>query len=163
MVKKELSELNIYDLLRILPHRYPFLLVDKIIEYESGKRVKGIKNITFNEPYFAGHFPELPIVPGVIIIESMAQVGGIILLEDAKDKNEIALLIGVDKVRFRKMVRPGDQMVIEAELLQKKSNICKLKCNTYVEDQLIAEGELLIALYKEELVRDLYTPNSNNR
>jgi beta-hydroxyacyl-ACP dehydratase FabZ len=163
MVKKEITELNIYDLLKILPHRYPFLLVDKITEYESGKRVKGIKNITFNEPYFVGHFPELPIVPGVIIIEAMAQVGGIILLEDAKDKNEIAILIGVDKVRFRRMVKPGDQMVIEAELVQKKANFCRLKCNTYVENQLIAEGELLIGLYKEEFVRDLHTSNGDNR
>jgi len=101
-----------------MPHRYPFLLVDKIVEFEIGKRVKGIKNVTINEPYFTGHFPELPIVPGVMILESMAQVAGTLLLKEAKESGEIAMLIGVDRVKFRKVVKPGDQMNIQAELIQ---------------------------------------------
>lgn len=120
MIDKDVSTLNIYDLLNILPHRYPFLLVDKIIEYEKGKKVRGIKNVTINEPYFPGHFPEFPITPGVVIIEAMAQIGGILLLEEAKERDELAILSGVDKVRFRRIVKPGDQIVIEAELLQKR-------------------------------------------
>lgn len=163
MIDKEISELNICDLLDIMPHRYPFLLVDKIVEFEEGKRVKGVKNVTINEPYFTGHFPELPIVPGVMILESMAQVAGTLLLKEAKQSGEIAMLIGVDKVRFRKVVKPGDQMVILAELIQKKINFCKFKSNVYVNDSLVAEGELFIVLYKEESIRDLYTSNSNNR
>lgn len=163
MIDREVSTLNIYDLLNILPHRYPFLLVDKIIEYEKGKRVKGIKNVTINEPYFPGHFPEIPITPGVIIIETMAQIAGILLLEEAKEKDQLAILSGVDKVRFRRMVRPGDQIIIEAEILQKKINFCKMKCTAYVENYVVAEGELLIALYKEDSIRDIYTSNSDNR
>lgn len=163
MIDKKISELNICDLLDIMPHRYPFLLVDKIVEFEEGKRVKGVKNVTINEPYFTGHFPELPIVPGVMILESMAQVAGTLLLKEAKQSGEIAMLIGVDKVRFRKVVKPGDQMVILAELIQKKINFCKFKSNVYVNDSLVAEGELFIVLYKEESIRDLYTSNSNNR
>lgn len=163
MIGKDLSGLNICDLLDIMPHRYPFLLVDRIIEYESGKRVKGIKNVTINEPYFTGHFPELPIVPGVMILESMAQVAGTLLLKEAKQSGEIAMLIGVDKVRFRKVVKPGDQMIISAEMIQKKSNFCKFKSNVHVNNSLVAEGELFIVLYKEESVRDLYTSNGNNR
>ncbi|MGC8972417.1 MAG: 3-hydroxyacyl-ACP dehydratase FabZ [bacterium] len=163
MIDREIATLNIYELLNILPHRYPFLLVDKIIEYEKGKRVKGVKNVTINEPYFPGHFPELPITPGVIIIEAMAQIAGILLLEEAKEKSQLAILSGVDKVRFRRMVRPGDQIVIEAELLQKKINFCKLKCTAYVDNYVVAEGELMIALYKEDYIRDIYTSNSDNR
>lgn len=163
MIDKEISELNICDLLDIMPHRYPFLLVDKIVEFEEGRRVKGLKNVTINEPYFTGHFPELPIVPGVMILESMAQVAGTLLLKEAKQSGEIAMLIGIDKVRFRKVVKPGDQMVILAELIQKKINFCKFKSNVYVNDSLVAEGELFIVLYKEESIRDLYTSNSNNR
>lgn len=163
MIDREVSALNIYDLLNILPHRYPFLLVDKIIEYERGKRVKGVKNVTINEPYFPGHFPEIPITPGVIIIETMAQIAGILLLEEAKEKDQLAILSGVDRVRFRRMVRPGDQIVIEAEILQRKINFCKMKCTAYVENYVVAEGELLIALYKEDYIRDIYTSNSDNR
>jgi 3-hydroxyacyl-[acyl-carrier-protein] dehydratase len=163
MIDRESFTLNIYELLNILPHRYPFLLVDKIIEYERGKRVKGVKNVTINEPYFPGHFPEFPITPGVIIIEAMAQIGGLLLLEEAKEKDELAILSGVDKVRFRRMVRPGDQIVIEAEIIQRKINFCKLKCTAYVESNVVAEGELLIALYKEDSIRDIYTSNSDNR
>ncbi|HHV80446.1 MAG TPA: 3-hydroxyacyl-ACP dehydratase FabZ [bacterium] len=163
MLDRKISELNICDLLDIMPHRYPFLLVDKIVEFEIGKRVKGIKNVTINEPYFTGHFPELPIVPGVMILESMAQVAGTLLLKEAKESGEIAMLIGVDRVKFRKVVKPGDQMNIQAELIQRKSSFCKFKSNVYVDNSLVAEGELLIVLYKEESIRDLYTSNSDNR
>lgn len=160
---EDMSKLNICDLLDIMPHRYPFLLVDKIIEIQAGKRVKGIKNVTINEPYFTGHFPDLPVVPGVMILESMAQVAGTLLLKEAKESGEIAMLIGIDKVRFRKIVKPGDQMIISAELIQKKINFYRFRSEVYVNDSQVAEGELLIVLYKEESIHDLYTSDSDNR
>ena len=102
--------LDIQQIKEIIPHRYPFLLIDKIVEMEDNKRVVGIKNVTMNEPYFAGHFPEYPVMPGVLIIEALAQVGAVAVLGMEENKGKIAFLAGVDKARFKRQVRPGDQL-----------------------------------------------------
>ncbi len=132
---------------RILPHRYPFLLIDKIVQFEPGKRIVGVKNVTVNEEFFQGHFPGHPIMPGVLIIEAMAQAGGIMLL-DGEDNTEDKLVyfMGMDKVRFRKPVLPGAQLVFECELLRKRSTSCKIFGKAFVDGQLVAEGELMAAI-----------------
>jgi 3-hydroxyacyl-[acyl-carrier-protein] dehydratase len=111
--------IDITEILEILPHRYPFLLVDKVVEFEKGKRIRAIKNVTINEPFFQGHFPGHPIMPGVLIVEAMAQVGGILAFKSADVKNKVVYFMGIDKARFRKPVLPGD--VIELTLEVKKT------------------------------------------
>ncbi|NEP59641.1 MAG: 3-hydroxyacyl-ACP dehydratase FabZ [Symploca sp. SIO2G7] len=136
------------DIQKILPHRYPFALVDRIIEYVPGKLAVGIKNVTFNEPYFQGHFPGRPIMPGVMIVEAMAQVGGIVLtqLPDDMDGN-LFVFAGIDKVRFRRQVVPGDQLVMTTELLSiKRRRFGKMQASALVDDQLVTKGELLFSL-----------------
>ncbi len=134
---------------KILPHRYPFLMVDKIIEFETGKRIVGIKNVTFNEPCFMGHFPGKPIMPGVMIVEALAQTGGLMLLNAEEDPtSKLVLFAGIDKVRFRSQVRPGDTMRMELEVISLRRNVCKMSGKAYVGDKLAAEAELMAQVVK---------------
>jgi len=134
------------EIQKVLPHRYPFLLVDRIIEMESGKRIVGIKNVSCNEPFFQGHFPGNPIMPGVLIVEAMAQVGAYAVLNYPEVKDKIAFLAGVDRARFRHPVVPGDRLRIEVELIKIRGTLGKLGCSAYVEDKLVADAELMFAL-----------------
>jgi beta-hydroxyacyl-ACP dehydratase FabZ len=127
-----------------LPHRYPFLLVDRILEMELGKRVVGIKNVTINEPFFPGHFPGHPIMPGVLIVEAMAQVGGVLLMRslDARAEKKVMYFTGIDRARFRRAVVPGDQIRFEVEVLQLRRQLCRMRCVAYVDGKLVAEAQL---------------------
>lgn len=138
---------------KMLPHRYPFLLVDKVIDLEVGKRIVGVKNVTFNEPFFQGHFPQKPVMPGVLIIEAMAQTGGILLLSLLESyEGKLAYFTSIDKAKFRKQVIPGDQLFFEVEVLDRKRNIFKLKGRAYknsVRGELAAEAEIMTAMVDE--------------
>lgn len=140
-------EIGIAEILKILPHRYPFLLVDRILEVEKGKRIVGIKNVTFNEEFFQGHFPGNPVMPGVLIIEAMAQVSAIGLLGVVPEhEKKLLYLSGVDRCKFRRPVLPGDQLRIEAEIVNLKARACKCRASATVEGALCAEAELLSTL-----------------
>lgn len=138
------------DIVRILPHRYPFLLVDRIVELEPGKRVVGIKNVTANEPFFQGHFPGRPIMPGVLIVEAMAQVGGVLArlsVPGAMEKEDApTLFVAIDRVKFRRPVIPGDQLRLELHPLRTGSRVWKMAGKAYVEDHLVAEAELVATI-----------------
>ena len=139
------------DIIRILPHRYPFLLVDKIIEVEMGKRVVGIKNVTANEPFFQGHFPGNPIMPGVLIIEAMAQVGGVLArlsIPNVMERGEMGgiFFVSMDKVKFRKSVVPGDQLRFELEPLRTGSRIWKMAGKAFVDGDMVAEANLVATI-----------------
>lgn len=135
------------EIQKLLPHRYPFALVDRIIEYIPGKRAVGIKNVTFNEPHFQGHFPGRSIMPGVLIVEAMAQVGGIVLTQLPEVEGGLFLFAGIDKVRFRRPVVPGDQLVMTVELLcVKRRRFGKMQAKAHVDGQLATEGELMFSL-----------------
>lgn len=138
---------TVEDIHNILPHRYPFALVDRIIEYVPGKLAVGIKNVTFNEPYFQGHFPGRPMMPGVMIVEAMAQVGGIVLKQMADMDDALFVFAGIDKVRFRRPVVPGDQLIMTTELVSvKRRRFGKMQARAVVDDQRVAEGELMFSL-----------------
>ncbi len=138
--------INYKEIIKILPHRYPFLLVDRILELENGKRVVGIKNVTANEPFFQGHFPDNPIMPGVLIVEAMAQVGGVLArlsVPGAMEKQEDNIyFMSMDKVKFRKPVIPGDQIRFEVEALRTGSKVWKMAGKAYVGEDLVAQAEL---------------------
>ncbi|MBW2221095.1 MAG: 3-hydroxyacyl-ACP dehydratase FabZ [Deltaproteobacteria bacterium] len=144
---------NIKEIMGLLPHRYPFLLVDKILEIEEGKRIIGIKNVSINEPFFQGHFPDSPIMPAVLLLEAMAQTGGILVLnlEGEKSKMRNVLFLGIDKARFRKPVYPGDQVRFELEVLQRKKSVWKFKGEAFVEGTLVAEAELMAMISDKEV------------
>ncbi len=132
---------------KILPHRYPFLLVDSIIEFEPEKRAVGVKNVTMNEPFFQGHFPQKPVMPGVLIVEAMAQVGGILLLnEQAEVENKLVFFMAIDNVRFRRIVQPGDQLVMELEMLKNRRTTFKMAGKAYVKGELVCEAEMMAAV-----------------
>ncbi|MEH1871251.1 3-hydroxyacyl-ACP dehydratase FabZ [Nostoc sp.] len=135
------------EIQKLLPHRYPFLLVDKIIDYVPGKKAVGVKNVTINEPHFPGHFPGRPLMPGVLIVEAMAQVGGIVLTQMSPVEDALFVFAGIDKVRFRRQVVPGDQLVMTVELLWvKQRRFGKMQGRAEVDGQLACEGELMFSL-----------------
>ena len=141
-----MSSMNINEVKNFLPHRYPFLLVDKVLNIEIGKSLKAIKNVTFNEPHFTGHFPSQPIMPGVLIIEALAQATGILAFKSEvgrPQEGQIYMLVGVDNARFKKMVEPGDQIVLKVEVLTVKRGIWKFKGSAYVDDKLVTSAELM--------------------
>jgi len=146
---------TVYDvrkIMELLPHRYPFLLVDRIVELVPGEKVVGLKNVTVNEPFFQGHFPGAPIMPGVLIVEAMAQTGGLLAhsILGREGPGSLILFTGIDKVRFRRQVVPGDQLVMEVRLLKHRSNVMKMSGSATVDGTLAAEGELTAAWSKAE-------------
>ncbi len=144
--------LRVDEIQRILPHRYPFLLVDQIVALELGQRIVGLKNVSINEPFFQGHFPGRPIMPGVLIVEALAQVGGILALLATPENmgNPSIYLMGLDKVRFRQPVCPGDQLRLEVITLRSGKKFWKMEGKAYVNDTLVMEGEMIAAVGKGE-------------
>jgi 3-hydroxyacyl-[acyl-carrier-protein] dehydratase len=142
------QKLSIGEILNLLPHRYPFLLVDKILELEENKIV-GVKNVTINEPFFQGHFPGHPIMPGVLIIEAMAQTGGVLIFSKEANKGKIPLFAAIDKARFKKSVRPGDQLIVKVEILKMLRGVAKAKAEAYVDGNLVASAELMFTAVNE--------------
>ena len=135
----------------VLPHRYPMLLVDRVLELEPGKRILAIKNVTINEPYFVGHFPGQPVVPGVLLIEGMAQAGGILLLHDVKDReSKLLYFMSIDRAKFRRPVVPGDQIRYEVEILRMRATMCKLKGRVIVDGEVAAEAVCMSAMVDRE-------------
>jgi len=144
--------IEIKEIMKILPHTYPFLLVDRIVEMELGKRIVGIKNVTYNEPFFPGHFPHRPIMPGVLIVEAMAQTAGVLALKSVPEESQKkpVYFLGIDNVRFRKPVIPGDQLRLELELTRHRQSIWGFKGKAFVDGKLVAEADLLAMLGEEE-------------
>jgi len=146
-VRRTPPALDVNKIMKILPHRYPFLLVDRILSFEPLKTVTGIKNVTVNEPFFQGHWPNIPVMPGVLIIEAMAQVGAVLVFgENGEPNGRLAFLMGVEKGRFRDTVVPGDQLVIKAEMLHYRHNACKIKAVALVDDAVAAEAVMSFGL-----------------
>ena len=144
------TSFNVREIHQLLPHRYPFALVDRIIDYVPGEKAVGIKNVTFNEPYFPGHIPDFPLMPGVLMVESMAQVGGIILVQLPGMQGKFFAFAGIDKVRFRRPVTPGDRLTMTVELLSLKQNrIAKMQGRGEVDGELAVKGEMLFSLIEQ--------------
>jgi len=136
-------KLDIHDILRILPHRYPFLLIDRVVELVRMQRIVAIKNVTINEPFFQGHFPTYPIMPGVLMVEAMAQAGGALLLTEVPDRDDkLMVFTGIDEARFRAPVVPGDQVRIEVEVLKWSRRGATMRGNAYVDSKLVCEAEI---------------------
>ena len=144
--------IEINEIMKILPHASPFLLVDRILEVEPGKRIVGIKNVTYNEPFFPGHFPGRPIMPGVLIVEAMAQAAGVLAFKSMpeEDQGRPVYFLGIDNVRFRKLVVPGDQLRLELEITKHRQAIWRFKGKALVDGKLVAEAELLAMLGDEK-------------
>ena len=143
--------LNIEDILRFLPHRYPFLLVDRVLELEPSKRIVALKNVTYNEEFFQGHFPDVRIMPGVLIVESMAQAGGILLFHSIeKPETKFVLFSKIDDMKFRRPVVPGDQIRIEAEVLRWKNRFYYLHAKAYVDGEIAAEGDMVASMMERK-------------
>ena len=143
----DISTMDIKEIIRLLPHRYPFLLVDRVLEGEKGKSMVGLKNVSMNEPFFQGHFPSEPIMPGVLILEGMAQVGGLLAFYSLPEMigDKLIYFAGIDKVRFRLPVIPGDQLIYEMEVVKHKGKIWKMAGTAKVEDKVAAEAEFMAA------------------
>src|SRR3954453_16144102 len=144
--RRLLSMMDITQIKEILPHRYPFLLVDRILEVEEGKRAVGIKNVTANEEFFNGHFPDYPVMPGVLIVEALAQVGAVAMLIKEENKGRLAFFAGIDSCRFKKQVRPGDQLRLEVEMTRVRGSVGKGKGVATVDGEIVCEAELIFAL-----------------
>ncbi len=137
---------TVREIMRLLPHRYPFLLVDRIVEFEPGRRVVGLKNVTINEPFFEGHFPGYPIMPGVLIIEALAQAGGFLALKAIGEKGKIAFFAGIDNCKFRRPVLPGDQLRLECTVISRKGPVWKMHGEATVDGVLAAKADLTASL-----------------
>lgn len=143
--------IDIQKIIEMLPHRYPFLLVDRVVEFESGVRLKAYKNVTFNEPFFQGHFPGLPVMPGVLIMEALAQAGGIFVMSTLNEElgDKVFLFTGINKVKFRKPVVPGDKLVLNVRYERRKMNIWRMQGSAEVDGNVVAEGEFSAAVAKK--------------
>jgi UDP-3-O-[3-hydroxymyristoyl] N-acetylglucosamine deacetylase / 3-hydroxyacyl-[acyl-carrier-protein] dehydratase len=144
-IEEDIFDIN--KILEYLPHRYPFLLVDRVTMIEDEKRIEGIKNVTINEPFFQGHFPGLPIMPGVLQLEALAQLSGILLLQNPENRGKLAFFMAVDKARFRKPVLPGDQLHLIGEVLKIKKRLLKVKGTAMVEGKVVCEAELMFSVF----------------
>jgi beta-hydroxyacyl-ACP dehydratase FabZ len=145
--------LKIREILEIMPHRYPFLLVDRIVEFDGQSRMVGIKNVSFNEPFFTGHFPENPVMPGVLVLEALAQVGVILLfIADENRGSKLVYFSGIDSCRFRQPVVPGDQLRLEVTSIKRRGNYFKMKGEALVDGALVAEAELSCAIVDRQRV-----------
>ena len=143
--------LGIEEIMKVIPHRYPFLLVDRILELEPGQRVVGLKNVTINEPFFDGHFPGHPIMPGVLIIEAMAQVGGMLLMGSVDvPENKVVYFVSLDGVKWRKPVKPGDQLRFELEVMQVRGIVCKMRGVAKVDGEVVAEAGEMVAMLRDK-------------
>jgi 3-hydroxyacyl-[acyl-carrier-protein] dehydratase len=153
-----LETIDINEIARILPHRYPFLLIDRVVSYTTGEKIVGYKNVTINEPFFQGHFPGMPVMPGVLILEALAQSTGLLAFKTRQDEDGISerpegefyLFVSMDKVRFRRQVEPGDQLMLEAKLLRRKRGMWKFDCVAKVGDEVAAEAEIMCAAREVE-------------
>jgi 3-hydroxyacyl-[acyl-carrier-protein] dehydratase len=146
-LKPPVVSMDIQNIIETIPHRYPFLLVDRILELEKGVRIKALKNVTMNEPFFQGHFPGLPIMPGVLQVEALAQTGAVLvrnMLDESE--NKLAVLAGLNNFRFRRMVKPGDQLVMVGELIKFRPPVGKADCKAYVDGELVVSGEIIFSL-----------------
>ncbi len=140
---------DIRKVMEFLPHRYPMLLIDRVLEVESGKRIKAVKNVSINEPFFVGHFPHVPVMPGVLIVEAMAQAAGILSFHTMgrkSDDHSVYYFVGIDNARFKRPVEPGDQLIIEVEVLRLARSVSKFAAKAMVDGQLAAEAELMCTL-----------------
>ena len=141
--------IDINEIMQLMPHSYPFLLVDRIIEFEPAKRVVGIKNVTFNEPFFTGHFPGRPIMPGVLIVEALAQTGGVLAFKSFPDKKGLVFFTGIDDARFRKPVIPRDQIKLVLEVVKHRREIWVFEGKAYVDNDIVAEARIMAMLKQE--------------
>ncbi len=147
MPEREPRMIDLQGIMDLLPHRYPILLVDRILDFEPREWIRGLKNVSFNEAVFQGHFPSRPVLPGVYIVEAMAQTGGCLLMREFEDRaRKVIYFMGIDAVRFRKPVLPGDQMVMEVKVIQFKGRICKMRGEAFVDGQKVAEAEFMSML-----------------
>ncbi len=147
MSEREPRTIDLQGIMDLLPHRYPILLVDRILDYEPKVWIRGLKNVSFNEAVFQGHFPSRPVFPGVYIVEAMAQTGGCLLMREFEDRaRKVIYFMGIDAVRFRKPVLPGDQLVMEVKVIQFKGRICKMRGEAFVDGQKVAEAEFMSML-----------------
>ena len=147
MTEKIQMPINIHEIMKQIPHRYPFLLVDRVIDVEAGKKITVLKNVTINEPFFVGHFPEMPVMPGVLIIEALAQTAGIlsVISHGARKSNELYFFASIDKAKFKRQVIPGDQLIFEVSIIKSIRGMTKFQASALVDGVIAAEAELMIA------------------
>ncbi|MEQ6378043.1 3-hydroxyacyl-ACP dehydratase FabZ [Bacillaceae bacterium S4-13-58] len=138
--------MDINEIKEVIPHRYPFLLIDQVTDMELGKRAVGFKNVTANEPFFQGHFPDYPVMPGVLIVEALAQMGAVAILKQEENRGKIGFLVGIDKCRFKRQVKPGDRLDLDVEIIRSKGRIGKGKGRATVNGELACEAEITFAI-----------------
>jgi len=144
-----IEQTDIQEIMRLLPHRYPFLLIDRVLSCEAGKEIVALKNVTINEPFFGGHFPNFPVMPGVLIIEAMAQASALLAFKTfdiTRDDNNVFYFVGIDDARFKRPVTPGDQLIIKAQILRSIKGIWKFTGQAYVNDKLVSEAALMCTM-----------------